>query len=298
MSSHMVPVAPAELVVVPIALLAQADSPRTGGVDAEHVRQLAEVAGDLPPIVVHRSTMQVIDGMHRVHAALARGQNSVRVRFFDGDAAEAFVLAVESNIGHGLPLTLSDRRAAAARIARSYPYWSDRRIAATAGISPKTVAAVRARSAEEIPRSRVRVGLDGRVRRLPTPDADRCDVTDTPARRQPDTPVKKPAVGRVADTSGPQATALIQALRRDPSLRFSETGRTLLRLLDLHIVQSSTWGSMADSVPPHCTEIVAELARTSAVTWQLFADSLDRKSAEFDQQHRAPIPPQDYECRA
>jgi hypothetical protein len=45
-------------------------------------------------------------------------------------------------MAHGLPLTLADRLAAAARIVTACPYWSDRAVAAVAGLSPKTVTAV------------------------------------------------------------------------------------------------------------------------------------------------------------
>jgi hypothetical protein len=60
--------------------------------------------------------MRVIDGMHRLRAAQLRGDHGVEVKFFDGDADEAFIAAVRANITHGLPLTLADRKAAAQRI--------------------------------------------------------------------------------------------------------------------------------------------------------------------------------------
>jgi hypothetical protein len=48
----------------------------------------------------------------------------------------------------------------------SHPHWSDRQIAELTGLSPKTVAAIRRRSAEEIPQLNIRIGRDGKVRPL------------------------------------------------------------------------------------------------------------------------------------
>ncbi|MGH8879883.1 MAG: hypothetical protein ACRD0P_21450, partial [Stackebrandtia sp.] len=55
---------------VRIALLRPADSPRLDGENSEHTQMLAESSEKLPPILVHRQTMRVIDGVHRLSAAL------------------------------------------------------------------------------------------------------------------------------------------------------------------------------------------------------------------------------------
>jgi hypothetical protein len=49
-------------------------------------------------------------------AARLRGADKIKARFFDGDEASAFVLAVRLNFTHRLPLALTDRKAAADRI--------------------------------------------------------------------------------------------------------------------------------------------------------------------------------------
>ncbi|MCZ0995633.1 ParB/RepB/Spo0J family partition protein [Streptomyces noursei] len=119
----------------------------------------------LPPVLVHRPTMRVLDGTHRVRAQLLRGGTQIRVEFFEGTEEESFVLAVRSNVAHGLPLSLSDRKAAAARILHAYPQWSDRSIGSVSGLSPKTVGVIRRRSAEEDPQLNGvdRLGRDGRT---------------------------------------------------------------------------------------------------------------------------------------
>ncbi|WP_280445542.1 ParB/RepB/Spo0J family partition protein, partial [Nocardia brasiliensis] len=124
-------------------LLPPESSPRTAGENAAHIRMLAESSTAFPPIVVHRGTTQVIDGVHRLRAAQLRGDSTISAVLFDGSITEAFVLAVKLNAAHGLPLSLSDRKAAARRILMAYPQWSDRAIAAVAGISPKTVGVIR-----------------------------------------------------------------------------------------------------------------------------------------------------------
>ena len=151
--------------LVPVADLQPADSPRLVGEDPEHIRVLAEPGRALPPVLVHHPTMRVIDGMHRVSAARLRGEETIEVVFFDGTDEDAFVLAVRANVAHGLPLSYADREAAVARIVVSHPDWSDRAIAATTGLAPRTVAAVRSRIVG-LPQDTARVGRDGRVRPL------------------------------------------------------------------------------------------------------------------------------------
>ena len=83
------------------------------------------------------------DENHRRDAWAARCNSArpdaINVTFFDGSEKDAFVLAVESNVQHGLLLTLSDRTAAAGRIVNSHPEWSDRAVAAATGLAAKTV---------------------------------------------------------------------------------------------------------------------------------------------------------------
>ena len=42
--------------------------------------------------------MRVIDGMHRLRAAILNGRSSIEVEFFDGSDEEAFIRAVEQNV--------------------------------------------------------------------------------------------------------------------------------------------------------------------------------------------------------
>ncbi len=152
-------------ITVQIASLVSGDSPRSQGEDELHIQRLMEAEWPLPPILVHQPSMRIIDGRHRVSAAKRKGFDSIDAYLMDGSDEAIFVVAVQENIAHGLPLSLSDRRTAAARILRMHPHWSDRLVARTTGISAKTVSAIRC-ATEENRRSHDRLGRDGRVRPL------------------------------------------------------------------------------------------------------------------------------------
>ncbi|MEU6626477.1 hypothetical protein ABZ926_37710 [Streptomyces litmocidini] len=101
---------------VPIDSLIVSDSPRLRGESVEHVLALAESEEDFPPIWVHRPSGRVIDGAHRVRAAVLRSTSEIDARFFHGSETGVFLLCVSANIRHGLPLSQDDRVAAAQRI--------------------------------------------------------------------------------------------------------------------------------------------------------------------------------------
>jgi ParB-like chromosome segregation protein Spo0J len=154
------------VVIVPVLSILPGDSPRLNGEDRAHITRLAEMETTLPPILVDRRTMRVIDGMHRLMAASLQGRTTIEVMFFDGSGDDIFLRAVQENVTHGLPLSQADRRAAAERIITSHPHMSDRAIGQAAGLAAKTVAAIRKRSIDHVPQSNARVGRDGRVRPL------------------------------------------------------------------------------------------------------------------------------------
>jgi hypothetical protein len=292
-----------------------AGSPRLDGVDQSHAEALAELDGELPPIFVQRSTMRVIDGMHRLGAARIRGQDQICVQFFDCREDEAFLLAVSTNIKHGLPLTLADRRAAAARIIHLRPDASDRWIAEIAGLAAKTVAAVRGSVPGPMPSLNRRVGRDGRIRPLSSaegrlraseflssnPDASLRQIardagisvgTARDVRekvRQGVDPVmpkqrvcqedEETRVNARKARSEADFPSILQRLRQDPSVRYTESGRTLLRwLCPPRLMQSPEWEGIVGCIPPHCTFDMIRIARSCARAWEGFAEELDRRN--------------------
>lgn len=315
------PAAPAgseDLVELLIEDLLPADSPRLAGEDTQHVQILAEAYTELPPILVHRRTLRVIDGMHRLRAAMLRGEQTITARMCDVEADAAFVMAVEANVSHGLPLSLADREAAAARILLSHPQWSDRAIANVTGLSPKTVSGIRRREGDlpEAPTSRI--GRDGRSR--PVNGADRRRRASELFAASPDASVRDVATeagispGTARDVRDrmrrgedplppgqrnvevrPQSMTLerhlrrwtssrvsqvrdrgtvLRSLRRDPSVRFTDSGREVLRWLDTRAGGAGGWESVVYLLPPHCAFMVADLACAIAMEWLEVAEQL------------------------
>lgn len=287
-------------------MLVPGESPRLEGQDHEHVARLTEVEGTLPPILVDRRTMQVIDGTHRLMAASLKGQSTIEVEFYDGDPADVFLRAVEANVTHGLPLSQADRRAATARIIRSHPHLSDRAIAEVAGLTAKTVAKIRRDSDTTGTVVAARVGRDGRVRPLSSAEgrqrvaeliAERphaslrevartagvspttaSDVRKRLARGESPVPAPR-AVARPEPRLevAPPLASLLQKLLRDPSLRHTENGRRLLRLLQISASGAKELPELGAAMPSHCTALVRQLAQQYAQVWAEFASNLDEQ---------------------
>ena len=309
------------VVEVPVAALREADSPRLGGLDHEHFQALAELDVELPPILVHRATMQVIDGMHRLRAAVRNGRDRIHVEFFDGTEAEAFLAAVRANTAHGLPLTTADRRAAAKRIITSHPHLSDRSIGATAGLAAKTIAAIR-RELGDDRTTATRVGRDGRVRPLDStvgrrlageviaaqPNASLREIAREAgvsvgtardvrervrAGKDPVPPLRRAATEedrhaatlRLADpvppiTGATSVRSMLHRLRRDPSLRYTNSGRSVLQWLDSHVLEPSVTDDLFDDIPPHSAILVGRIARECAAQWLRLAGDLERRQCD------------------
>lgn len=307
-----------DIVEVPIADLRPADSPRLGELFAEHAQVLAE-AEELLPIIVHRDSMRVVDGMHRVLAAQMAGRETIAVRFFTGGDDEAFLLAVDSNTAHGLPLTLTERRAAAARILKSRPHMSDRSVASITSLAARTVALIRCQSAGAADQQpAARIGRDGRVRPLDATNGRR--IAAALVRSRPDISLRTIAreagisVGTARDvrqrirrgedpTLGAEpggkghGTAdlpahrsaraaaepidprlMLERLSRDPTLRYVESGRSVLRWLAPRVIASDDWEGVVREVPPHATFMLAKIARGCAAAWARFANELDQRA--------------------
>lgn len=300
--------------MVSVGELLPGDSPRIHGEDASHVQNLAKVREPLPPIVVHRATMRVVDGMHRLLAAKLRGDGEIAVEYFDGGLVDAFLCAVRDNVAHGLPLSRADRAAAVRRIIRSDACMSDRAIASVVGLSPPTVGAIRRRTTDSILQSNDRVGSDGRTRPLNAVEgrlrasriiADRPDASLRTVARdamislgtaqdvrkrmergedpvpskyssQPTASVPRPRSGEgtVAEHAG---ASVLYTLRRDPSLRLSESGRALLQWLGVCVARSKRQ-EIVEAIPDHCLGIVAELARACAENWVQLGNDLERRA--------------------
>jgi surfactin synthase thioesterase subunit/ParB-like chromosome segregation protein Spo0J len=302
---------------IPITKLATFDYLRSSGVNLEHVRILANSEIPLPPILVQRSTMRVLDGVHRLHAARLRGQREIEARVFDGDETSSFILAVQTNTRHGLPLSLTDRKAAAARILTCCPHWSDRAIAAVIGLGHRTVAAMRECPTGQDDQLDVRTGRDGRRRARDS--AARRELVRKTLAENPNASLRNVAraaevspetVRRVKAGQPPQhdddassaemappgrpirvqedrtnvlaleGVAALEALRGDPAFRSAQAGRILLQMLSAYQALQSNGQQFVDHIPPHCMGRVVAAARACVQGWQDFAQKVENKNKE------------------
>ena len=116
------PTSPSDQLTTPVLVdvdeLVLDGSPRSQ-LDDNYARALARTRKPLPAVIVHAPTRRVIDGRHRVRAAILRGERQIAARLSFDDAGEIFALAVAVNgpeerngrhqraglpkRGHGLP---------------------------------------------------------------------------------------------------------------------------------------------------------------------------------------------------
>jgi ParB-like chromosome segregation protein Spo0J len=336
---------------------------RQRGTDAAHVRLLADAAStaELPPIIVQRASMRVIDGLHRLAAAKLCGEENINVRFIDCADESAFILAVKSNIQHGMPLSRADRIAGAERILAWHPDWSDRALAAVTGLGTRTIVALRSRMGDNSRPGEKRLGRDGKRRPvaigdgrkraaeyiLARPDAPLREVareTDVslgtvhdvrmkmrsgmdPAdvgrpRSAPDRAAEAPA-SRGTQTGSPREAvarprgmlesplaaesavapleifaagaasarksntrprkcalqetawqAILSKMANDPTLRYTEAGRTFLRWMTLHAVSAGEWKTFMEAIPPRWLREISAVADNFSNEWREFASEL------------------------
>ncbi|MFJ5265783.1 ParB N-terminal domain-containing protein [Streptomyces sp. NPDC088387] len=184
---------------IPISALSPGVSLRQGGTDAAHIRLLIDAAdsAQLPPILVQVDGCRVIDGLHRLEAARLMGESGILARLVDCSNSEALVIAMKANGTHGLPLSKADRVAGAQQVLGSHPDWSDRAIAQITGLSAKTVAALREKSAIAAPLGGKRIGQDGKRRPVDAGEGRRRAAQYIAAH--PDAPLRQ--VARETDVS-------------------------------------------------------------------------------------------------
>jgi len=165
--------------------------------------------------------------------------------------------------GRMRPVNQGAGRILASELIADNPNLSLRQIAHAAGISPETARDVRnrmRRGEEPVPERRG----EGRVKKP--------DRAENPAP-------KHGSRTRLARVPGENRAEAMERLKGDPALRFTETGRTLLRMLSVHVVEADEWTNIAENVPLHCSGIIAQLARQCADMWTGFAEQVDAKAA-------------------
>ena len=287
---------------------------RRHGEQPSHVMQLMTAEWPMPPIIVHRNTFQVLDGAHRVQAAINKGMNCIEATFYEGSSELAFVVAVAANITTGgLPPTIADRRAAASRILREHGCWSDRAVAQATGLSARTIREIR-QASQHHSHSQSRIGRDGRVRPLSTADGRRLAaryLTADPSRslrsiatctgispatvrdvrdrlHRGEGPVPSSG-GGTDNTKGPSTPRpipprdvkpILSAIAKDPALRLSGPGRDFLRWLQNHAVNDIDGSEIVEHVPEDCLGNIVELARRCSANWAWISHNLAHRGLQ------------------
>lgn len=262
--------------------------------------------------------MRVIDGMHRLHAAQLRGTAKVQVQFYDCDEDRAFLVAVAANTAHGMPLTVTERRAAATRIVSICPDASNRWIAQISGLAAATVAGIRQTNMDSLPVQAGRVGRDGRVRPLNaasgrrrardiltgTPDAslrhvareagisvatvrdvkEKMRLGIDPVRTKQQTSRRSGERNRTNlryESSQTDFGPILERLRRDPSLRYTESGQSFLRWLLPRLLQAQDWEDVIEFIPTRWICDITRIAYDCAGAWVAFAEQLERRNSRI-----------------
>lgn len=284
---------------VPVSRLRFGYSPREKAYDGDHVSTLADLFTELPPIVVHASTMRVVDGVHRVLAARSLGLTMIQAVLFYGDETAAAVEAIRCNVAHGLPLTTSERLAAATKLLDQHAGWSDRRVASICGLSPKTVARQRRRATEEDPQLRERIGTDGR--RRPTDPAGLRRRIAEAVRTSPEASNRAIAMqvgaspGTVCDVrrrvergddvvparwagrlTTPRLSCVVQP-GQDPAHLATDEGRRFTEWFEAQVIDDDDWIGFIGVVPISRVYELADAARRCSDSWRRFATALEAR---------------------
>jgi len=213
---------------------------------------------------------------------------------------------VRCNVGHGLALTLDERRAATRRILLTHPDLSDRAVASVCGLSPKTVARLRRETDDGSADTRVkrRVGRDGRQRPVDA-SAARARIAKE-LERQPGASLRTiaSAVGVSPETvrtvreklrAGPEPSTApaagdpedvvlavlarkrhrVAPLDRDRAFTDRDDGRQFVDWFEATCVNDADLWQHGRAVPRSRVYEIADEARRRAAVWTRFAEQLE-----------------------
>ena len=284
---------PREVHTVDMADIVVGYSPRRDRLDDNHVCALLEVIDQLPPIVIDKETMLVIDGIHRLEAYRRASRTVIPAILFSGDETEALACAIRANVGHGKPLTLGERQAAAGTLLTRCPERSDRWIAQVCALSHSTVGAIRkAVAVKAVP---ARVGRDGRSRAVTpaaTPDGNsqrkgtralnlHQDRLNTGPERESEVVSSSHPTQAATATRQPQGQLLndrarvVKAPGRNVALLRSEPGAA--SWFERTSISQEDLGSLVDDVPLGQVPQIVDECRRRARLWDELAEALERR---------------------
>jgi hypothetical protein len=199
----------------------------------------------------------------------------IRRRWSDGTPQPPVRIGRDGRIR---PLNAAAGRRLAGDFIAGHPDASLREIARAAGISVGTARDVRAR----ISRGDDPVPAGRRGAPEPAGTDPAAGVPRTRRSGAGDSGADGHRLAGVRSESLRDPTVILDDLRRDPSLRFTDRGRRFLQWLDTRAAGPVGTEAHLEQLPAHCVYAVAELARSCSQRWAEFADELDRMTREVD----------------
>src|SRR3569833_460857 len=112
-------------------------SPRARRCEETVIRYMESFSA-LPPVRVQATTNVVVDGYHRVEAAIRLGLEEIEVKLENIDDEELKMVAGLANVEHGQPLTRAERNKLAVALVRTYGKLREE-AAELLGMSPNAV---------------------------------------------------------------------------------------------------------------------------------------------------------------
>jgi ParB-like nuclease domain len=179
------------------------------------------------------------------------------------------------------PLNSAAGRRKAAEVISERPEAPLREVARCAGVSPATVRDVRMRLARgEDPVPNPPRGAAG------SQASKECSEEGAGEGSEEGANLSHPHQGDADRASSVTVqrspSRILERLLQDPSLRHSERGRRLLRLLQSGVVGEEEMFRIMAVIPPHCSALIRQLARHNSEVWLSVARELDKRARITD----------------
>ena len=138
----------------------------------EYAAAMKEGAKFPPAMVFHDGSQYLLaDGFHRVAAAVRNGFKDFAFDVRAGSKSETLKYALSANAQHGLKRTNADKRRSVELALMEWPHFADAELARICAVGNKFVGDIRREMEDNLVLNKVevRIGHDGRERRLPPP---------------------------------------------------------------------------------------------------------------------------------
>ncbi|WP_182909767.1 ParB/RepB/Spo0J family partition protein [Microbispora sp. H13382] len=176
--------------------------------------------------------------------------------------------------GRMRPVNGSAGRKHVQELVEKNPGASLRQLARAAGVSPNTVREVRRRMLQE---------------KDTAPDAGKtAGQEDRAASGEVAAQVTEPSIPE-PHIPEPSIDGVLRRLSKDPSLRFTESGRSTIRWFFSRVLRPREWAGVIDGLPPHTAFVLAAVADRCAAEWRDLACRLrDVGGSESDRGKGSP----------